>query len=144
MFLFTLRAHIVFFTEVYYALVFYFFLDYASSFSKSLQSSCHYGSVITHASPTQRSAKEFVDPFSFGMKSRDHGYEVSLGPTHLQARTCQQSRTSGHRSSFAGPNREFGCFRGSFSPLLVLPVANNLPPLQALNSHLTNLASFAS
>ena len=49
--------------------------DYASSSSKSPQSSSHYGSEITHASPTQRSAKEFVDPFSFGTKSRDHGYE---------------------------------------------------------------------
>ena len=102
--LFTLRARVVFSNSSLLRISFWFFLDYASSSSESPQSSRHYGSEITHASPTQRSAKEFVDSFSFGTKSRDHGYEVSLGPTHLWTRTCKQSRTSGHRSSLASLN----------------------------------------
>ena len=95
---------------------FLFFLDYASSSIESPQSSCHYGSEITHASTTQRSAKQFVDPFSFDTKSRDHRYEVSLGPTHLRTRTCQKSCTWSHRSSLAILNREFWRFRGSWAP----------------------------
>ena len=100
---------------VYYALVSYFLLDYASASRKSPQSSRHYGSEITHASPTQRSAKEFVDsrlaqPI-FELEHANNHAPQAIAP-HLPA----SSENPGVSENLERPSRSTGRQQPSSTP----------------------------
>ena len=114
---------------VYYALVSYFLLDYASASRKSPQSSRHYGSEITHASPTQRSAKEFVillalarNLVTTGTRSRlaqrifEHEHANSHAPQAIAPNLPASTENPGVSEDLERPSRSTGRQQPSLTP----------------------------